>query len=140
RASVGAGAGHHGGPVAEAVAQAVARPEQVVHLGRLDLAHHRAHRANGLGAAGDLVEVHAGRARAPELPLELARPGLELVDAPLELLLPLAVPGEHRRPGEGLDAPRARADASLRDDLERPDLAGVLDVGAAAELAREVAG
>src|SRR5262245_12885133 len=144
---------HDGAP--EAVAQVVDHAAQALRVrpvdaGREDphagyLAHRRRQVARG-GAAG-------GRAQGLELALERA----PLVEQALEALGQLG--GRHAQeprgaleelfapahPLEGpearlrLDAPDARRDPRLREDLEEPDLARGARVRATAELRREVA-
>ena len=70
----------------------------------------------------------------------LVRGGPEQAGRVGELAFDLAKPGQRGGAGGGEDAAQVGADRSLRDDLERTDLAQPGHVGAAAELERLVAG
>ena len=82
--------------------------------------------------------------------LELAQPGgqalgggrgvaaaAERLGGAVELVAALAVEVDRGGSGDGLDPADVRGARTLGEDLEDPDLGGVGDVGAAAELARD---
>src|SRR5690606_23501998 len=66
---------------------------------------------------------------------ELSRRGPHHFGGARDRFFEIAYVGERSLAGDGDDAPHARRDALLADDLEQPDIAGGARVRAAAELA-----